>query len=104
MEWVVILAGGSGSRFWPLSTPSHPKQLLPLAGPTPTALGAVQAVASIVPRDRILVVTSQALAGPLQRELKLPQANVRPHPIEKAGHVHRAIERRAPQGIGKVCR
>ena len=76
MEWVVILAGGSGSRFWPLSTPSHPKQLLPLAGPTPTALGAVQAIASIVPRDRILVVTSKALAGPLQRELKLPQANV----------------------------
>lgn len=76
MEWVVILAGGSGSRFWPLSTPSRPKQLLPLAGPVPSALGAVQAIASIVPRDRILAVTSGALAGPLQRELKLPQANI----------------------------
>ena len=31
----VILAGGSGTRFWPLSTPSRPKQLLPLAGDNP---------------------------------------------------------------------
>ena len=32
MDWAVILAGGSGTRFWPLSTPARPKQLLPLAG------------------------------------------------------------------------
>ncbi len=29
-RWVVVLAGGIGSRFWPLSTPDRPKQLLPL--------------------------------------------------------------------------
>ncbi|MBK5188658.1 MAG: hypothetical protein JJD97_10475, partial [Gemmatimonadaceae bacterium] len=29
-RWAVILAGGVGSRFWPLSTPKRPKQLLPL--------------------------------------------------------------------------
>ena len=28
--FAVVLAGGVGSRFWPLSTPSRPKQLLPL--------------------------------------------------------------------------
>ena len=33
--WAVILAGGSGTRFWPLSTPERPKQLLPLAGDRP---------------------------------------------------------------------
>ena len=33
--WVVILAGGVGSRFWPLSTPSRPKQLLPLIDAQP---------------------------------------------------------------------
>ncbi len=27
--WVVVLAGGIGSRFWPLSTPERPKQFLP---------------------------------------------------------------------------
>ncbi|MFL5605727.1 MAG: sugar phosphate nucleotidyltransferase, partial [Gemmatimonadaceae bacterium] len=30
-RWAVILAGGVGSRFWPVSTPARPKQLLPLA-------------------------------------------------------------------------
>ncbi|MGH7463801.1 MAG: sugar phosphate nucleotidyltransferase, partial [Longimicrobiales bacterium] len=33
--WAVILAGGVGSRFWPVSTPARPKQLLPLAGTSP---------------------------------------------------------------------
>ena len=28
--WAVVLAGGVGSRFWPMSTPQRPKQLLPL--------------------------------------------------------------------------
>ena len=32
MHWGVLLAGGSGTRFWPLSSPRSPKQLLPLAG------------------------------------------------------------------------
>ena len=33
--WVVVLAGGIGSRFWPVSTPERPKQLLPLASDAP---------------------------------------------------------------------
>src|SRR5207245_2474369 len=33
--WAAILAGGSGTRFWPLSTPEQPKQFLPLAGNRP---------------------------------------------------------------------
>ena len=33
--WVVVLAGGVGSRFWPVSTPERPKQLLPLASDQP---------------------------------------------------------------------
>ena len=36
MRWAVLLAGGSGTRFWPLSTPRTPKQLLPLAGSAST--------------------------------------------------------------------
>ena len=34
-RWAVVLAGGVGSRFWPLSTPSRPKQLLPLVTDEP---------------------------------------------------------------------
>lgn len=76
MRWAVILAGGSGSRFWPLSTPSMPKQLLPLVGAESTAEQAVARLEGLVPLERILVVTGAAIAAPLQAALKLPPENV----------------------------
>ncbi len=76
MRWAVILAGGSGTRFWPLSTPNNPKQLLPLAGARSTAEEAVDRLGGLVPRERILVVTGPALAPRLQQRLELDSANV----------------------------
>ncbi len=76
MRWAVLLAGGSGSRFWPLSTPSHPKQFLPLSGTASSAEEAVERLNGLVARDRILVVTGEALAGMTQRTLRIPAENV----------------------------
>jgi mannose-1-phosphate guanylyltransferase len=76
MKWAVILAGGSGTRFWPLSTPEHPKQLLPLAGERSTAEEAVARLEGLVPRERVLVVTGASLAPKLQQRLGLDAANV----------------------------
>jgi mannose-1-phosphate guanylyltransferase len=76
MRWAVILAGGSGSRFWPLSTPSMPKQLLPLVGAESTAEQAVARLEGLVPPERILVVTGAAIAERLREALKLPAENV----------------------------
>ncbi len=76
MRWAVVLAGGSGTRFWPLSTPENPKQLLPLAGSTSTAEEAIERLTGLIPRERILVVTGAALAARLQQALNLPAANV----------------------------
>jgi len=76
MRWAVVLAGGSGTRFWPLSTPENPKQLLPLAGSTSTAEESVDRLTGLIPRERILVVTGAALANQIQARLKLPQGNV----------------------------
>src|SRR5918993_1272020 len=76
MRWAVILAGGSGTRFWPLSTPSQPKQLLPLTGSTSTAEEAIDRLSGFIPRERVLVVTGPGLAHPLQERLKLPASNV----------------------------
>lgn len=76
MKWAVILAGGAGSRFWPLSTPSRPKQVLPLSGDSSTAEQAVQRLAGLVPPERILLVTGGAVAPALESLLKLPEANV----------------------------
>jgi mannose-1-phosphate guanylyltransferase len=76
MRWAVLLAGGSGTRFWPLSTPDNPKQLLPLAGPGSSAEDAVERLAGLVPRERTLVVAGAGLAGRLQERLKLPRENM----------------------------
>jgi len=75
MRWAVILAGGSGSRFWPLSTPTTPKQVLPLAGAQSTAEQAVARLEGLVPRDRILIVTGAALAPRLLEVLGVPAHN-----------------------------
>jgi mannose-1-phosphate guanylyltransferase len=76
MRWAVLLAGGSGTRFWPLSTPDNPKQLLPLTGSASSAEDAVERLMGLIPRERILVVAGAALAPKLEARLQLPAANV----------------------------
>src|SRR5256884_1278219 len=60
--WAAILAGGAGTRFWPLSTPERPKQLLPLAGDRPLVVQAVERLEGLVPPERILILTGALLA------------------------------------------
>jgi mannose-1-phosphate guanylyltransferase len=76
MHWAVILAGGSGTRFWPLSSPHRPKQTLPLAGPISPARDTAHRLTGLVPAERTLLVTGPRLAELLQAELALPRANV----------------------------
>lgn len=76
MRWAVILAGGSGTRFWPLSTPDNPKQLLPLTGPRSTAEEAMARLEGLVPREHVLVVTGAALASRLADRLGLAPPNL----------------------------
>jgi CheY-like chemotaxis protein len=59
--WAVILAGGSGTRFWPLSTPERPKQLLPLAGDRPLLVQAVRRLDGLIPPDRVVILTGPFL-------------------------------------------
>lgn len=75
MQWAILLAGGSGTRFWPLSSPSRPKQLLPLAGPRSSAEDAVDRLAGFIPAERILVVSGGSLADRLRDQLALPKEN-----------------------------
>ncbi len=65
--WVTVLAGGAGTRFWPLSTSRRPKQLLNLAGPRPLIADTIERVRGFVPPANIRVLTGAHLAEPIRR-------------------------------------
>ena len=64
-----MLAGGVGSRFWPVSTPARPKQLLPLASDRPLIEDTVRRITPLVPQERLRILTGAHLAGPILRAL-----------------------------------
>lgn len=75
--YAVILAGGRGERFWPMSTRRRPKQLLALVGRRALLADAVYRIRPIIPEKRILVITSADLLKAVRRLLPgLPKANV----------------------------
>lgn len=76
-RWAAVLAGGSGTRFWPLSTPQRPKQLLSLTGSKPLLVDAIQRVRGLVPPERVLVLTAAPLVAPVRALLsEVPEANI----------------------------
>ena len=76
-RWAVILAGGVGSRFWPLSTPRRPKQLLALVTDSPLLFDSVQRLTPLVPYERILILASASIAGDIAQLLPdLPAGNI----------------------------
>ena len=56
--YALILAGGSGTRFWPLSRNEHPKQLLKLFDDETLLEKAVRRLDGLVPPERILILTN----------------------------------------------
>lgn len=104
--WAVIMAGGSGTRFWPLSRKMKPKQLLPLAGTERSLLAeTVHRIAPLVPPERVIVVTAEHLAEATRRELPgVPPENVLAEPIGRntapcVGWAAAHVKRRDPDGI-----
>jgi mannose-1-phosphate guanylyltransferase/mannose-6-phosphate isomerase len=66
---VVLLAGGSGTRFWPLSRFDRPKQFLPLAGKRSLLELTRQRVRGLAPPARVWAVAPARLADAVRREL-----------------------------------
>jgi mannose-1-phosphate guanylyltransferase len=80
--YVLIIAGGRGTRFWPRSRRAMPKQCISLDGPLTLIQQTVQRVLPMVPPERILVVTSADMALALFEQLpELPDGNILVEPV-----------------------
>lgn len=85
MQVIVIMAGGAGERFWPLSRRNHPKQLLTLTGSGQSLLSeAVERSMAIVPPENIYIATGQHLQQAIREaELGIPDENVIAEPSRR---------------------
>lgn len=80
----IILAGGSGERFWPLSTPEKPKQFLRVFGGESLIRQSVSRLKGLVEARDIFVITSKALVAATRKELpEVPKANVIGEPMRR---------------------
>nr|MBN2277585.1 mannose-1-phosphate guanylyltransferase [candidate division Zixibacteria bacterium] len=70
MIYGVILAGGRGERFWPLSRVNRPKQLLKLISDKTMLQETIDRILPLIPLERILVVTSADMTAPILKEIK----------------------------------
>lgn len=101
--WAAILAGGAGVRFWPLSTPDRPKQLLPLAGGRPLLVEAVERLRGLVPPERILILTGPLVADRIAEavpQVPRDQILVEPRPASTAPALVWAAQRIAAREPG----
>ncbi len=83
--YVVIMAGGIGSRFWPLSKSSHPKQFLDILGTGKSLITQTfERFNKIIPAERIFVVTNRKYDGLVREHLpQLPPENILGEPSAK---------------------
>ncbi len=81
-RYVIIMAGGRGERFWPVSREKTPKQLIRLLGDKSFLQQAVDRVLPLVPLKNILVITNSVQAPEVRKQLpKLPKENVIAEPV-----------------------
>jgi mannose-1-phosphate guanylyltransferase len=75
--YIVIMAGGKGTRFWPRSTASTPKQLLDIIGGRTMIQESVKRILPIVPKENIFIVTNREHADDLRSQLPdIPNHNI----------------------------
>ena len=82
MLCALIMAGGKGTRFWPLSTEKNPKQFLNLVGNESMIQMTVNRLKAIIPMERIFVVTDQKYEKLVNEHLtELPSENIIIEPV-----------------------
>lgn len=82
---VVIMAGGIGSRFWPMSTPECPKQFIDILGCGKTLLQlTAERFGNLCPQENMWVVTSERYKDIVQEQLPgIPENNILAEPCPR---------------------
>jgi len=84
MDYAVIMAGGSGTRFWPLSRKKLPKQFLSLFGTTSLLRQTYERIHPLFTDERILIITNADYVELVKKELpEIPVANIIGEPIAR---------------------
>lgn len=84
-RYAVVMAGGSGERFWPLSRRQRPKQLLHLADPRRSLLQlAVEHACALAPPERVYIATGEPLREPIRAaRVGVPDDNILAEPAKR---------------------
>lgn len=84
MLHAVIMAGGTGTRFWPRSTEAHPKQFLQIFGDRTMLQSTVDRIESLIPPERVWVVTNDKYVDLVKQQLPdVPAGNIVGEPVAK---------------------
>src|ERR1700733_6389720 len=104
MLHAVVMAGGSGTRFWPKSRRNRPKQLLRLYGDETMLQQTVARIAPLVPPERVLIITGADQAEAVREQPpQPPPENVVAEPCPRdtapcVGLSARIVARKDPEG------
>lgn len=81
-KYVLIMAGGVGSRFWPRSRKNLPKQLLNIFGQQTMIQETVDRIRDLVPPENILIITNKVQKTLVEEQLSfIPKENIVAEPV-----------------------
>src|SRR5947208_17000566 len=104
----LILAGGRGTRFWPLSRRSRAKQVLSVVGESTLIEATVQRLILLIPPERLWVLTNSHLRAEIARQLpQIPKQQILAEPEQRntapaiglAAHILQSIDKNSVMGV-----
>jgi mannose-1-phosphate guanylyltransferase len=104
----LILAGGSGTRFWPRSRMRHPKQVMSVTGERTLIQSTVDRLAPVIPPERIWILTNDFVRAEIVRQLpEVPESQIIAEPAKRntcpaialAAHILRSVDPKAVFGV-----
>ncbi len=104
----LILAGGRGTRFWPLSRRTRAKQVLSVVGESTLIEATVARLSPLIPPERLWVLTNSHLRAEIVRQLpQVPEAQILAEPEQKntapaiglAAHILQSIDKNSVMGV-----